>query len=156
MKKIRKLFSRRLVLLFAVLAMAVTGVAAATTPAYAANTPLQTPNVEGKYQCGSGQNAVEMSINIGCYGKDCQSSNPHGCSALVDGIFAIIRFLSAGVGVVVVGSIVWAGIQYATSRGDPAATAKAVGRLQSTGIALLMFIFGYAILNYLIPAGFFK
>jgi hypothetical protein len=122
-------------------------------PAHALNI---TPNVNTKYQCGSGQNAVEVSINIGCYGASCQSSNPHGCSALLDGIFAIIRILSAGVGIVVVGSVVWAGIQYTTSRGDPAATSKAIERLRSTVIALLIFIFGYAILNFIIPAGFFK
>ncbi|HKU19111.1 MAG TPA: hypothetical protein VJP80_07650 [Candidatus Saccharimonadales bacterium] len=110
----------------------------------------------GHYQCGSGNNAVKVSINIGCYGASCQSNNKDGCSAIIDATFAIIRALSAGVGVVVVASVVWAGIQYSMSRGDPSATAKAVTRLRETLIALLVFIFGYAILNYLIPAGFFK
>lgn len=126
--------------------------------AFAANSNSVTfsNGATGKYQCGSGNNAVKVSINIGCYGAGCQSNNKDGCSAIVDAIFAIIRALSAGVGVVVVASVVWAGIQYSTSRGDPNATATALTRVRETLIALLVFIFGYAILNYLIPAGFFK
>ncbi len=54
----------------------------------------------------------------------------------------------------IIGSIVVGGIQYTASRGDPQATATAIGRIRSTMIALLIYIFGYAILNYIIPAGF--
>ena len=89
--------------------------------------------------------AVETSIDIGCQNK----GNP-----ITDMIFGIIRFLSAGVGLVMVGSIVTAGIQYSASGGDPQATAKAKSRISSTLIALLIFIFSYALLNYLIPGGF--
>jgi hypothetical protein len=109
-----------------------------------------------KYQCGSGKNAVKTSINIGCYGASCKSSNAHGCSALLDATFAIIRFLSAGVGLVVIGSVIWAGIQYTAARDDPSAVGKAKSRIMSSLTALLIFIFAYAILNYVIPAGFFK
>ena len=69
----------------------------------------------------------------------------------MDVIFAIIRFLSAGAGLVIVGSLVWGGIQYSLSRGDPQATAAAVNRIKSVLVALFIFIFAYAILNYLIP-----
>ena len=97
--------------------------------------------------CGApDQNPVVTSINIGCQGK----GNP-----IADMTFAIIRFLSAGVGLIMVGSIVVAGIQYSASGGDPQATAKAKSRISSTLIALLIFIFSYALLNYLIPGGFF-
>lgn len=70
--------------------------------------------------------------------------------------FGIIRFLSLGVGIVVIASIVVAGIQYTTSRGDPQATVRAVARIRSAVGALIIFIFAYAILNYVIPYGFFK
>jgi hypothetical protein len=89
--------------------------------------------------------AVGLSIKIGCKGK----GNP-----IADAAFAIIRILSNGVGLVIIGSIVYGGIQYTGSRGDPQATAMAVNRIRSSLFALLLFIFGYAILNYLIPAGF--
>ena len=88
---------------------------------------------------------VETSIDIGCQNK----GNP-----IIDMTFGIVRFLSAGVGLVMVGSIVVAGIQYSASAGDPQAAAKAKSRISSTLIALLIFIFSYALLNYLIPGGF--
>ena len=83
-------------------------------------------------------------IDIGCVGK----GNP-----IMDAAFAVIRFLSYGVGLVVIASIIYAGIQYTISRGDPKATAEAVNRIQSSVFALFLYIFGFALLNYLIPAG---
>lgn len=89
--------------------------------------------------------SVGVAIKIGCKGK----GNP-----IADATFAIIRILSDGVGLVVIGSIVYGGIQYTGSRGDPQSTALAVNRIRSSLFALLLYIFGYAILNYIIPAGF--
>lgn len=108
---------------------------------------------------------MKTSINFGCYGNGCGSSttgyastsycsNPH--NGIVDLLFAIIRFLSDGVGLVVIVSVIIGGIQYITSRGDPNATGAAIKRLTSALTALLIFIFAYAILNYVIPVGFFK
>jgi hypothetical protein len=114
-----------------------------------------------KYYCGSGAQKVETSIDFGCYGTSCTKAGaPAYCNAdrsgLIDLLFAIIRFLSAGVGIVVIGSVVFAGIQYTTSRGDPQQSAAAIKRIRNTVIALGIYIFAYAILNYLIPAGFFQ
>jgi len=121
-------------------------------PAYA----VESPQAKAAYQCGSGKNTVKTSIDIGCQGASCKSSNVDGCSALIDMVFAIIRFLSAGVGVVVIGSVIYAGIQYASARDDPGAVGKAKERIGHSLTALLIFIFAYAILNYVLPAGFFK
>lgn len=101
----------------------------------------------GGDQCGTGGDAVDLSINIGCRGQ----GNP-----IVDMLFAFVRFLSAGVGIVVIGSIIVAGIQYTTSQGDPNATAKALGRISSAATALLIYIFAAALLNFVIPAGIFN
>ena len=89
--------------------------------------------------------SVGIAIRIGCKGK----GNP-----IADATFAVIKILSDGVGLVIVGSIIVGGIQYSGSRGDPQATALAVGRIRSSLFALVLFVFGYAVLNYLIPAGF--
>jgi Type IV secretion system pilin len=112
-------------------------------------------NTKTPYQCGSGKNAVNTTIDIGCKGASCQTSNPDGCNAMTDAVFAIIRALSVGVGLVIVASMVWAGIQYTASRDDPSAVGKAKERIQNNLIALLVYVFAYAILNYLIPKGFF-
>lgn len=91
--------------------------------------------------CGKDPGIV-ISINIGCKNQ----GNP-----VADMLFAIIRVLSMGVGLVVVGSIVVGGIQYSASRGDPQATAMAINRIRSSLFALLIYIFGFALLNYIIP-----
>jgi len=121
-----------------------------------ASASIQTPVAKGGYQCGSGNNAVGTSIDIGCQGSKCKSTNKDGCSALLDAVFAIIRFLSAGVGIVVIASVVWAGVQYSSAGDDPQAVSKAKDRIKNSAYALLMYIFAYAILNYIIPGGFFK
>lgn len=117
-----------------------------TTGGGSTTTSTATAAAVNGHVCGAAPNAVTTSIDIGCTG----TGNP-----ILDATYAVIRFLSAGVGLVIVGSIVLAGIQYSTSRGDPQSTAKALGRIRSTLFALLIFIFGYAFLNYIIPGGFF-
>jgi hypothetical protein len=97
--------------------------------------------------CGGGRNATAVSINIGCTGKG---------SPIADALFALIRFLSIGVGIVIVASTVWAGIQYAMARDDPQAIAKAKARIVSNLEALLIYIFAYAILDYVLPGQFLK
>lgn len=96
--------------------------------------------------CGAtDQGQVKTSINIGCAGKG---------EPVADMAFAIIRFLTNGAGLVIVGSIIYGGLQYTGSRGDPNSTAMAINRIRSSVVALLIFIFAFAILNYIIPRGF--
>jgi len=121
----------------------------------------QTTTIRLASGCGSVGGYVQTSIDFGCKGDGCSSSVGTGyCAKYHDGItdllFAIIRFLSDGVGIVVVLSVIIGGIQYITSRGDPNATQSAIKRLTSALTALLVFIFAYAILNYVIPNEFFK
>lgn len=89
---------------------------------------------------------VKTIINIGCRGR----GNP-----IVDMLFAVIRVLSVGVGVVVIGSIIFAGIQYVTSAGNPNQAQAAIGRIRNTVFALILYLFAYALLNWLIPMGVF-
>lgn len=96
--------------------------------------------------CGEGNDSVQTSIDIGCMGK----GNP-----ITDVTFAIIRFLSIGVGLVIIGSIVVAGIQFTSSRGDPQATAQAITRIRNTVAALVLYLFIFAFLNWVVPAGIF-
>ena len=104
-----------------------------------------------KNKCGSGSKVVDVSFNFGCvgpaYGKEL---NP-----ITDIAFAIFRFLSAGVGLVVIGSIVVAGIQYSASRGNPQATEASIKRITNAIIGLLVYLFMFAIANYLVPGGMF-
>jgi hypothetical protein len=67
----------------------------------------------------------------------------------------IIQFLSIGVGIVSAISVAIAGLQYVSSRGEPSKTAAAINRLTQVGTAIFLYIFGWAILNWLIPGGTF-
>ena len=68
-------------------------------------------------------------------------------------LIEIVNFLSIGVTIVIAISVAIAGIQYMMSRGDPSATSAAIRRVVQAGTALLLYIFGWAILNWLIPGG---
>lgn len=111
------------------------------------NNQQQNQNGQGQEPgCGTGDSRITTKFNFGCNGA---AKNP-----IVDLALAIIRFLAAGVGVVVVISIILAGIQYSTSEGNPEATMKAKRRVQASLIALVIYIFTFAIINYLVPGGF--
>lgn len=141
-----------------------TGGGTTSSGATATQQSFNIDNVSTQHQCGSGDGAVKTSINFGCKGESCLSTHPDpnycargvNASGILDVTFAIIRFLSYGVGLVIIASLVVAGIQYTTSQGDPKASAMAQERIKSTVIALIIFIFGYAILDYILPAGFLK
>jgi hypothetical protein len=146
--KMKKIIKSRNLLKLAVLS--ITGLFLLTfaigAPAYAAGDsfcgpiPNTKPTQYYSYCCGNPPTAT--SINLGCV---------HKGNAIIDATFGIIKFLSDGVGLVVIASLIWAGIQYTGSRGDPQATANAMKRVQSNVMALLLYIFAYAILNYIVP-----
>lgn len=102
------------------------------------------PRPATKDTCGGNDNKVDIGFDIGCRGL----GNP-----IVDALFAVIRVASIGVGIAAVAALIVAGLQYTTSRGDPGATAKAIARIRNTVVALLLYIFSYALLNYLVPSG---
>ncbi len=126
---------------------------------------------------GEGHWAITTSINFGCQGAKCQSPSSSGSSstpsgsglntknsgycygtphnAMIDLLFAIIKFISDGIGLIIIMSLIIAGIQYTFSRGEPQAINSATRRIQSSVTALVIFIFAYAILNFLVPNGLF-
>jgi hypothetical protein len=98
--------------------------------------------------CGSAKEGhVHTKINLGCKRVN---KNP-----IIDMAFGIIRFLSFGVGIVVIASVVLAGVQYTTSEGNPEKTAQAKGRVQTSIIALVLYVFTFAIVQFLVPGGLF-
>jgi hypothetical protein len=65
-----------------------------------------------------------------------------------------LNFLGAIVGLVVTISIVFGGIQYASSADDPNKVAAAKSRIVNAVIALVAFLFMYGFLQWIIPGGF--
>lgn len=68
----------------------------------------------------------------------------------------IINLLAALVGMVVVGSLIVAGIMYMTARDNASQVAAAKQRILMSIVSLLLFGFAYAILQWLIPGGVFS
>lgn len=83
--------------------------------------------------------------------ETCLKQNP-----IIKDLQLVVNFLSAGVGVIVVGVIILGGVQYATAGENPQRTANAKQRVINGLIALLAFIFTFAFLQWLIPGGIFK
>lgn len=61
--------------------------------------------------------------------------------------------LSAIAGVVIASSIVAAGIQYSSAGSNPQKVAAARQRMINSVLALLIFAFGYAVVQWLVPGG---
>jgi hypothetical protein len=85
----------------------------------------------------------------------CVANDPKTGGAIVVYLKAVLQYLSSAVGLVVVLMLVIAGIQYITSVGDPARIKSAKDRITNAVIALALFIFGFAILSFIIPGGIF-
>ena len=125
------------------------------------------PNA-AQYGCGSNdpnggtQGLIKTSIDLGCQGNASVKASPTDgyCNSyhngITDMVFAIIRLLSAGVGILVVASVIVGGIQFSMSRSDPQASANAINRVRTSIIALIIYIFAYAILNFVVPGGFLQ
>ena len=99
--------------------------------------------------CGEAKDerpAVTTSIDFGCKGD----GNP-----INDMLFAVLRFLITGVGIVVVAMVIVGGIQYTFSQGEPQNQAKARQRIMAALSALLLYVFTFAILQWLVPGGVF-
>lgn len=67
----------------------------------------------------------------------------------------IINGLSALVGLVVIISLIVAGIQYMTARDNASQVSAAKGRIVMTLLSLFLFMMGYSLLQWLIPGGIF-
>lgn len=82
------------------------------------------------------------------------TGNPTALTCLLNKyINPVVNLLAALIGVIVVGSIIAAGIQYSSAGGDPGKVAAAKGRIFNSLLALAGFIFLYAFLQWVIPGG---
>ncbi|HSE61933.1 MAG TPA: hypothetical protein VLA88_06635 [Candidatus Saccharimonadales bacterium] len=71
-------------------------------------------------------------------------------------LFAILRMASVLVGIATVGGFIWGGVLYITARANAGQVEKAKLVMINSTIGLLLFVFMYAILQFLIPGGVFN
>lgn len=86
-----------------------------------------------------------------------KTSIDYGCSGKGDGITQIflvaVNFLAIGVGIAVVGGIVFGGIRYASANGNASQAQQGITVIANAVIGLMLFLFMYAIINFLVPGG---
>ncbi len=75
---------------------------------------------------------------------------------IVQDLNKIVNVLSGLVGVVVVGTIILGGIQFATAGDKAEAVSAAKKRIVNGVLALVVFLFIFAFLQWLIPGGIFS
>jgi hypothetical protein len=93
----------------------------------------------------------------GNYEGDCKEEanlNRDNCG-IIAYIVDFTRILSGLVGIVVVIMITVGGIQYAAAGPDPSAVVAARKRISNALIALVLYIFMFAFLQWLVPGGIF-
>ena len=129
-------------------------------PAEPLANPFAADGGDPSKQCGKsaepgagGKGTYNPVIDLGCQGENYQGNE---LNPIMDVLFALLRFLTVGIGLVAIASIIFAGIQFTTSQGDPARTAKAIGRIGTTVGALFLYIVAWALLNWLVPGGIFN
>lgn len=119
----------------------------------------KTKNLGNGDVCGNSGNPdknVKVHFNFGCLGPGYDIKQHGALNPVEDIVYAIIRFMALGVGIIVVISIVIAGIQYTSSEGNPEVTQQAKDRIRFTMFGLFLYIFAYTIMQYLVPGGLFK
>jgi hypothetical protein len=116
---------------------------------------VPTPVLAG---CKEGEQQISLPVDQG--GTTCIPINPRGSSIDQNPIFFYLRhiliFLAGGVGLAVVGGIVTGAYLYITARANAAQTQKGQNIIINSVIGLFLFIFMFAIMQFLIPGGVFR
>ncbi len=89
-------------------------------------------------------------------GNDCNSETAEGClkkNPIINDLNNVIKVLSGLVGILVIGMIIVGGIQYAVAGDNAAGVTAAKHRIINALIALAVYIFMVAFLQWLIPGG---
>ncbi|HMR73303.1 MAG TPA: hypothetical protein PKD68_04825 [Candidatus Saccharibacteria bacterium] len=87
-------------------------------------------------------------------GTDCAGTGSSG-SSITAILLYILNFMAIGVGIAVVAGISWGGFMYAQAGGDSAKTKQAVSIIINAVIGLVLFIFMWALVNFMVPGGVF-
>ena len=101
-------------------------------------------------------------INCGDEGVNCTdpaakktgTCDNNGCNLIGRYVNPAITVLSAIVVMAAIASLIFGGIQYSMSAGDPQKISEAKDRITKTLIAFIMYLFLFSFLQFLIPGGF--
>lgn len=119
--------------------------------AWPAITTVSVPVLAASESFVGGSPYTDNASNNTVRSNDC--ADVSNCGIIERYLKPAVNVLAALVGIVVVVSVVIGGIQYSSSGGDPQKVAGGRRRIVNALIALIVFIFLYAILSFLIPGG---
>lgn len=116
----------------------------------------QCDSIKQGIDCPSGRFLPTDHTKCAPLGNDCNDISNNDClkkNPITSYINDAINFLSAGVGIIVIGMIILGGIQYSMAGDNPTATQAAKQRITNGLIALFIFLFLFAFLQWLVPGG---
>lgn len=102
--------------------------------------------------CPAGQ--VELSVKVNKNDSGCVVPDPNG-GVIIAYLKTILKFLSGGVGIVILLMLTIAGVQYMTAAGQPEQVKAAKSRIQNAITGLVLFLIAFAVLNLIIPGSIF-
>jgi len=137
---------------------AAVGLLASPQVATAATCPQgSTASSSGVCKCPDGQQLVSVPVDDGTF---CVPINENSAALTDNPIFFylryFLRFLAGGVGLAVVGGIVAGAYLYITARANASQVQQGQTMITNSVIGLLLFIFMFAILQFIIPGGVFQ
>jgi len=108
--------------------------------------------------CITDDNQQGVYVAIAVNGKHCFPINSTKLqdNAIFLYITAILKVVSGLAGIATLGGIVWAAVLFVTARANASQVEKARLIMVNSILGLLLFIFMYAILQYLVPGGLFS
>jgi len=71
-------------------------------------------------------------------------------------LLVIINIMTAGIGILAVGGVIYGSILYTSSGGSAEQTKKAMGIIYNVIIGLIVYALMFSFLNYIIPGGLFS
>lgn len=95
---------------------------------------------------------VSYTANVDCKEEPTTADN----CGIIKYILIFTDTLAVATGIVIVIMIVAGGIQYSAARDNPQAVAAARGKIINAVMALVFFVFAFALLQWLIPGGMFR
>lgn len=87
--------------------------------------------------------------------RNCAEGANNWCGFVDKWVNPAINFLGAAFGLIIVISVVAAGIQYSSAGGDPGKVNAARKRIFNSVLALVAFILTWAFLQFIVPGGIF-
>lgn len=143
--KMKKIFSRLLIVTALTLSLlAIPTVATASVKCPDQNG--QTVDGQKVYCCGQAQTSIDFK---------CESNKTGGANTVTSLLLTIINFMAVGVGIAVVGGIVFGALRYTSADGNAAQAQQGITFIVNSVLGLILFIFMYAIINFLVPGGLF-